>query len=364
MQHVKTRLSAPIPGPLAAAVVFTLTGALGAEARADVTIEQRMSVSGPVRLANMTGTTITSISGDRSRTQTQLRMDSALMRTLARGAGESIEIVSLGEDRIWSVDPARKTYTETTFTAQRAALQKNIEAMREAQASQQQGASGVDESSCEWLPPESDVKRTGAQQSIAGYRAEQIVVTGSQACRDRQTSQTCQFTLTLDQWIAPDFSEAEETLDFQRAYAEKLGLSAGASRDVAEQAEAMFGRYEGIWKAIGSSMQEVDGYPVKTSFALAVGGPECETARSAGTQETRPSVGALAQGALGGLGGLLNRGRRNQQPEPQEETAAAPSGSDSMVNLMTITSELVSVRTDPVPAEHFQVPTGFRQVAE
>lgn len=112
--------------------------------------------------------------------------------------------------------------------------------MREAQGAQQQGASGVDESSCEWLPPESDVKRTGAQQSIAGYQAEQIVVTGSQACRDPKTSQICQFTLTLDQWVAPDFKEAEETLRFQKAYAEKLGLAAGASRDVAEQAEAMF----------------------------------------------------------------------------------------------------------------------------
>lgn len=364
MQQIKTRLSVAAPGPLATAVVFTLTGALGAEARADVTIQQRMSVSGPVQLANMTGTTTTSISGDRSRTQTELRMESALMRTLARGAGESVEIVSLGEDRIWSLNPAKKTYTETTFTAQRAALQKNIDAMREAQGTQQQSASGVDESSCEWLPPESDVKRTGAKQSIAGYQAEQIVVTGTQACRDRQTSKTCQFTLTLDQWIAPDFSEAEETLDFQRAYAEKLGLSAGASRDVAEQAEAMFGRYEGIWKEIGSRMQEVDGYPVKTSFALAVGGPECETAGAAGTREGRPSVGALAQGALGGLGGLLNRGRRNQQPEPQQEAAVAPSGSDSMVNLMTITSELVSVRTDPVSEDLFQVPAGFRKVAE
>lgn len=121
MQQIRTRFSVATPGPLAAAVIFTLAGSLGGEARADVTIEQRMSVSGPVRLANMTGTTTTSISGDRSRTQTELRMESALMRTLARGAGESIEIVALGEDRIWSIDPAKKTYTETTFTAQRAA---------------------------------------------------------------------------------------------------------------------------------------------------------------------------------------------------------------------------------------------------
>lgn len=364
MQQIRTRFSVATPGPLAAAVIFTLAGSLGGEARADVTIEQRMSVSGPVRLANMTGTTTTSISGDRSRTQTELRMESALMRTLARGAGESIEIVALGEDRIWSIDPAKKTYTETTFTAQRAALQKNIEAMREAQGAQQQGASGVDESSCEWLPPESDVKRTGARQAIAGYQAEQIVVTGTQACRDRRTSQTCQFTLTLEQWVAPDFKEAEETLRFQQAYAEKLGLSAGASRDVAEQAEAMFGRYEGIWKEIGSRMQEVEGYPVKTSFALAVGGAECEAAAEAGARENRPSVGALAQGALGGLGGLLNRGRRNQEPEPKEEVAAAPAASGGMVNLMTITSELVSVRADAVSDAMFQVPEGFRKVAE
>src|SRR5690606_424878 len=284
--------------------------------------------------------------------------------TLARGAGQSIEIVSLGEDKIWSLDPGKKTYTETTFAAQRAALQKNIESMRQAQASQQQGASGVDESSCEWLPPTSDVKRTGERQSIAGYQAEQIVVTGTQGCRDPKTSQVCQFTLTLDQWVAPDFKEADETRRFQQAYAEKLGLTAGASRDVAERAEAMFGRYEGIWKEIAVKMQEVEGYPVKTSFALGVGGPDCQAAAdTAATREERPSVGgALVQGALGGLGSMLNRGRRNQQQEEKEATVApAPGG---LVNLMTITSELVSVRNDPAPAGTFEVPAGFRKVAE
>src|SRR5690606_898592 len=183
MQAARTLLSESGRGPVAAAVLFALTASLSSEARADITIEQRMSVNGAIRLANMTGTTTTTISGDRSHTQSDLRMDNALMRTLARGAGQSIEIVSLGEDKIWSLDPGKKTYTETTLAAQRAALQKNIESMRQAQESQQQGASGVDESSCEWLPPTSDVKRTGERQSIAGYQAEQIVVTGTQGCR-------------------------------------------------------------------------------------------------------------------------------------------------------------------------------------
>lgn len=364
MQAARTLFSESGRGPVAAAVLLALTASLSSEARADITIEQRMSVNGAIPLANMTGTTTTTIAGDRSHTQSDLRMDNALMRTLARGAGQSIEIVSLGEDKIWSLDPGKKTYTETTFAAQRAALQKNIESMRQAQASQQQGASGVDESSCEWLPPTSDVKRTGERQSIAGYQAEQIVVTGTQGCRDPKTSQVCQFTLTLDQWVAPDFKEADETLRFQQAYAEKLGLAAGGSRDVAERAEAMFGRYEGIWKEIAVKMQEVKGYPVKTSFALGVGGPDCQSATdAAATREERPSVGGALQGALGGLGGML-RGRRNQQEQKEEAPAAAARAPDGMVSLMTITSELVSVRNEPAPASLFQVPAGFRNVSE
>lgn len=53
MQPIRSRFSVATPGPLAAAVIFTRAGSLGSPARADVTIEQRMAVSGPVRLANM-----------------------------------------------------------------------------------------------------------------------------------------------------------------------------------------------------------------------------------------------------------------------------------------------------------------------
>lgn len=87
-----------------------LTGALAviaaSAARADVTIQERVAISGAglMRMANMNGTTTTRISGQRARTESELRFESGVMRTFARGAGESTEIVRLDQDKLYSVD--------------------------------------------------------------------------------------------------------------------------------------------------------------------------------------------------------------------------------------------------------------------
>ena len=112
---------------------------------------------------------------------------------------------------------------------------------------------------------------------------------------------------------------------YQQAYAEKLGITASGSKDFAERAEAMFGRYEGIWKEVAVKMQDLKGYPLRQSFALGVGGAQCQakeqqSAASQGGGTATPSVGgAIMQGALGGLGGMFGRKKgaeKGQEPRP------------------------------------------------
>ena len=136
---------------------------VSAAASADVTMQEQMSLSGSgmMKMANMSGTTTTVISGDRARTESNMTFESAMMRTFAPGGGNHVEIVRLDQDKIYSLNPKKKTYTETTFAEQRAKMQQAMEQMNKAQASQQQSTSGVDESECEWSDPKSEVKRTG-----------------------------------------------------------------------------------------------------------------------------------------------------------------------------------------------------------
>ena len=65
--------------------------------------------------------------------------------------------------------------------------------------------------------------------------------------------------LALDEWLAPQFASSAEALRFQRAYAQKLGMgTATTSREIGERAQAMFGRYQGIWGQVASNTKDTN----------------------------------------------------------------------------------------------------------
>ena len=344
---------------------------VSAAAQADVTMQESMSLSGAgmMKMANMSGTTTTTISGNKARTESNMQFESGLMRTFARGAGgPHVEIVRLDEDKIFSLDPKKKTYTETTFADMRAKMQQAMDQMNQSQAQQQQATSGVDESECEWSEPKSDVKRTGETAAIAGFQAEHVTVSATQTCTNKKTGDACDFGLALDQWIAPGFQASSETTAYQRAYAEKLGLGTASSRDFAERAQGMFGRYKGIWGELGKRMAElpVKGYAVKSSFSLGVGGPQCKSAQeqqAQGTPQAQPSIGGALGGALGGMFGKKKK-EQEQQQQQQQQAAPPPTMAGGLMPLMSMGTELVSISRDSVAPATFEVPGDYKKVTK
>lgn len=331
-------------------------------AQADVTMQEQMTLSGAgmMKMANMSGTTTTVIAGDRARTESAMQFESGMMRALARGGGGHVEIVRLDQDKIYSLDPKKKTYTETTFAERRAMMQQAMERMKDSQASQQQATSGVDESQCEWSDPKSEVKRSGEKALIAGYQAEHVTVIATQSCKDKKTGQVCDYGLVLDEWVAPNFEASSEALTYQRAYAEKLGLGTASSRDFAERAQSMFGRYKGLWAEVGAKMKDVKGYPVKTGFGLGVGGPQCQSTQqqqAQGGPQSPPSLG----GALGGaLGGMFKK--KQQDPQPQAAPPAPMPG--GLMPLMNMSTELLSISRDAVSPQSFDVPADYKKTKD
>src|SRR5262245_10416122 len=94
-RHSRTVASIALCGIL----VFTL-----GTAQADITLERTLAVEGVGAMAfgNMSGTTKTTISGDKSRTDSDVRMQSKLVRFLAHNAmGPTAEIVRLDQDKIY-----------------------------------------------------------------------------------------------------------------------------------------------------------------------------------------------------------------------------------------------------------------------
>jgi hypothetical protein len=367
---MKMRLTRTALGALCG--ILTLTAGI---ARADITLERTMAVEGVGAMAfgNMSGTTKTTISGDKSRTDSDIKMQSKIVRFLARGAtGPSADIVRLDQDKIYHLNINKKEYTETTFEQMREQMQKMSDQM--ASADEKKQPSAVDESKCEWLPPKAEVKKSGEKAQFAGYDSERVTITAAQPCKDKETGSICEVALVVDEWLSTGFAEGAEAQRFYKAYAAKMGLDASTSQDVAQKAQALFSRYKGIWTEIAGKMQGVKGYPVKTSFTLALGGPQCKNSNAQQAQSSTDNAGSggaegaagpagLAGAVAGKLGGLFHKKKEDAdtpaaQPAPATTPVPVPPGD---VALMTVSSQLVSVSTNGAGADAFTVPADFKR---
>jgi hypothetical protein len=343
-------------------------------ARADITLERTMSVEGVGAMAfgNMSGTSKTTISGDKSRTDSDIKMKSKLVGFLARNAvGPSAEIVLLDQDKLYHLNINKKEYTETTFEQMRARMQKASEQMNSTDDRKQPSA--VDQSKCEWLPARADVKKTGEKAKFAGYDSERVIITAAQPCKDKDTGSICEVALVLDNWMAAGFAEGTEAQKFYKAYAAKMGLDASGSQDISQRAKALFSQYKGIWAEIASKMQDVKGYPVKSGFTLAMGGAQCKDPKAHQSQESQDSdssgsnsPGALAGAVAGKLGGLFHKKKDDSDSAPAATAAPAPVVSavpvpPGDVALMTVSSQLVSVSTNSASPDAFTVPADFKK---
>jgi hypothetical protein len=319
--------------------------------------------------ANMSGTSSTVISGDRSRTDSDMKMQSKLVGFLARNAvGPSADIVLLDEDKLYHLNLNKKEYTETSFEQIRGRLKQMTDQAGAAENKQQPSA--IDQSKCVWLPAKVDVAKSGEKMQIAGYDAQRVTVTATQPCQDKETGAICEIALVLDEWTAADFAMSNEAKKFYSAYAAKMGVDISNPQDAAERAKSLFGQYQGVWTEVAAKMQSVKGYPVKSSFTLGIGGTQCkdpkaqqgQTASQTDSAPQRPSD--VAGAVVGKLGSLFQKKKDNTDAAAAQPAAPAPAVAmpPGDVALMTVSSQLVSVSTTAVSADVFTVPAGFKKI--
>ena len=345
-------------------------------ANADITTEQRVSVQGVgiMAVGNMSGTTRTSISGNRSRTDSDMQLQSKFVKFLAHGAvGPTAEIVLLDADRMYHLNINKKEYTEQSFEDFRARMQKGLSDAGKAddKGEARQQPSAIDQSKCEWQPAKTDVRKTGEKGTFAGFDAERVIITAEQPCKDKETGSVCEIALTLDEWIAPKFATSDEVVKFHKAYAQKIGLDTALNADATDRAKAMFSQYKGAWAEVAAKMKDIKGYPVKSSFALSLGGDQCQKAQQQPSSDSSSSSTSPADiaGKMGAKLGSLFHKKQDDSAAPASDStpsatatpavAAAPAGT---VTFMTVTSELASVSTNAVSADSFDIPAGFKKV--
>ena len=328
---------------------------------AGVVVEETLRVEGTgmMRFANMTGTTTTTVETDRARVESEIEMDSRLMRMAARAAADA-EIVRLDQGVVYELNLRRQRYSETSLAEQAEAMAEAREQMRNAQRAQQQGATGVNEGQCEWSEPVSSIDRSGELDNIAGFSAERVSFTTTQSCTLAEPAQVCEYRLTLDQWVTTDAAASEALAElnaYRREYARQLGLDMDTAGAFAQQGAAFMGGYESLWEELVAFASELEGHSLRSRMSLAIGGPECEAMRQAesGMAGVGESIGSAVGGALGGvLGRQRDRGRR-----AEEEAESAPSG--ELVEFMSIQNETVSITRTTIEPSVFEVPADFRR---
>jgi hypothetical protein len=351
---------------------------LTTNAVAAVTIHSKVSVdgSGLMAAAAMTANTTETISGDRARSETHIKFDSRLVQAISRrAAGEQVEIVRLDQDKVYQLDPRKKSYREWSLA--------NLRAQLDQVQSQSVGMPvAFDDSQCQWSAARSESTRIGHDQ-MAGRDVEQWNIRATQTCTDRRTKRQCDLVLDTNFWLAPVDAANEEQRRFNQRYAQKLGVDGAINRAARERAQAMFARYGGLWRESLSKIAALKGEALRTELALATQGADCGASQSgagdatASGQRTEGDVGrdiaAISteavvtektgrwrMGELGGeiVGKLLSR--KKKKDAAPTDAAVNKNSDDGLARLVTVSYEITAIETVSVTPDFFDVPASYK----
>jgi hypothetical protein len=346
---------------------------------ADITTVQRYDVdtAGGLSMFATNGEIITSIAGDKSRTDTKIKVKSRVMRTLSIGGSDSTDIVRLDRDLTWQLDPKRNEYTELTFEQMRAQMAQGMNALEQmqqnpdqpaAESSPQSGMAGlpVSEQNCQWTEAEVSIEHTGLKDTLLGMEAEQHIISVNQTCTDPESGKACDMTWSIEQWLVPENPGGQEALDFWSAYAGKMGLEELMGEQTRGGMQALFAMYQDGWDDLMDEAENLEGYPVRSIMQMEIGGDECTNAQG---QPVSADVagsgisGDIAGSAAGAFGKKMAKGLFGKfKKKPAENAPPEQNQPGGPVQLFRTVTEVTAINTEPVDPAQFEIPPDWTRV--
>ncbi|HEY6452645.1 MAG TPA: hypothetical protein VIX87_08600 [Steroidobacteraceae bacterium] len=368
-------------------------------ARADVTVDQQTSMS--VAGMNIDITSVELTSADKQRRDTTTQCHGIL--ALVCHDVQSGEIVRLDKELEWQLQPKKKVYAERTFPTpeQRAMaqqkLQETMDEMKKCPVPQSQSTpqSGPDTSHCQMSPPNVTVNQSDEHAALVGHDTRKSSVVIAQSCTDTQTGDVCEIDYGFDVWLTTDTIAG---MDERRAFAQHYMAAQGLDLNNPQLQGAMqqfMAPYADALKQLQSKSSDLKGYPLRTTFYMAFGGPHCGKAQQAQKQQASGGTGlglrGIAANAIsGGLTGMFhhsvnpntstvggavaanaadqtadnaanataNAATRAPTPTPTP-ASATPSPDTQMQRVVTMTNETRSIDTSSISSGQFEIPTGW-----
>lgn len=368
-------------------------------ARADVTVEQQTSLDmGAIRI---------DIATVERTTQNKQRRDSTThchgFLSLFCGNAQDGQIVRLDKQLEWQLQPKKKQYTQHSFpTAQERAeaqqrLEQALEAMKNCRPptpqAQPTAQSAPDTSHCQLSAPTVAVQTSDEHATLAGHDARKTTVVLSQTCTDVQTGSVCKIDYGFELWLtSDDIQGIAEQRAFQHDYLAAQGLDAN-NPQMQGALRQFLAPYGATLRQLQIKASDLQGYPLRSVFYMAIGGPNCAQAKQqahsqqASTPHRGFGFGRLASDAVGGrLSGLFARhgvdattsadagqvgGNVAGQAVDSASASSAASGSagsggagpqadaSGMVRVISVSTETRSIDTTPIAADQFEIPLGW-----
>lgn len=388
--------------PVFRLLVCVLAAAAASPSRADVT--DTKSITFDMAFAKVESTITERISGEKKRTDTDAHCDGFLLSMICRHMAGG-EIVRLDKNLTWRLEPNKKSYVEMPLPTPdqiAAAKQEGAALLEKLKNCPQPAASAApDTRKCQMSPPKFNVGKTGETATIAGHPAQHAWIALTQTCTNPDSGDACEFVVRIDTWLTQDgIAGVDEEHAFRDAYDRKMGLDAATLASVGPQFQRFLAPYANALRQIGAKASDLQGFPLKTTISISMGGARCAAARqhqeqqggsvsasagdaaeaaaansttaAAGTateqavaRSTGGSlIGSVAGAAAGALshsfvGGLFAKKKTAPAAAPATATAAA-SGDTALVRLVSITTETTSISTDSISSNEFEAPVGWK----
>lgn len=277
---------------------------------------------------------------------------------------DSTEIIDLDRETITEIDHANRQYSVLTFQQMKERMEK---AARQARQDKSDSQAEV--------KFKVNVRNTGAKRQVANLSTKEAILTLSVEGKDKQSGQAGAMAFTNDMWMAPEIPGYAEIRNFAQRFATKMGfLTGGALNPILSMQPGMS---QGMGEMV-KEMSKLQGVPVLQIVrvgATANGEPlpaASEAPLPASNDSNMPSAGEVAQESaasaitskLGGLGGFGGFGRKKkQEPKPEQQTSTKTQQGAANV-LMESSTEMNDFSSSAIDAVRFDVPAGYKQVAQ
>ena len=394
--HSRTRAALSLT--LSAAAAFAV---LPPSARADVTVGEKTSMS--LGGINIDVDSVERTSADKQRSDSTVSCHGFL--SLFCHGMEGGRIVRLDRQLEWELQPKKKLYSERPFptAAQRAAAQAQVEAAMEEmkkcpmpQSPSAPQTSAPDTSRCQLSSPVLNVNATDEHATIAGHDARKSNVVLSQTCTDTQTGDVCEIDYGFETWLTPDqIPGADERNAFTRKYLQAQGLDPN-NPQLQRTVRQFMAPYADQLRQLQGKAADLKGYPLRTTFYMAFGGPHCARAKQAAQQQQASSsspfsMHGIASNALAsGLSSLFHRGAAaihtdsaggaaassaansaadstanaaagsmTAQSSSGGAAAAPASAAGALIRVISLTTETTSIDTSSISPDQFEIPAGW-----